>query len=153
MPQPEIQVAGLKELRRDIRKLGTPDQMKELKAANAAVASLVVNAAQSRASTRSEQRAAATLKVANSVYAGVRLGGIPGALGAEFGALRNQDRRGPSGRTFKGYNQFQAWRGSGAGAGYFMWPAIRDKTPEVLDLYADELVRRFGTGDDATQGV
>lgn len=146
MAEPAVQAFGLKELRRDLRKLGTPDQMKELKAANAAVSTLVVDAAKGRASTPMQQRAADTLRVANSVYAAVRLGGKPGTLGAEFGAKRDVLRRGPSGREFRGFNQFQGWRGSGPDAGYFLWPAIRDKTDEVLSLYADEIVKRFGDG-------
>lgn len=150
MPEPTVRAYGLKALRQDIRKLGTPDQMKELKAANAAVAGLVVAAAKARASTRMQRRAADTLKVAKSVYASVRLGGIPGALGTEFGAHHDMPRRGPSGRTFLGYNQFEAWRGTGEGAGYFLWPAIRENTAAILELYAAEMMRRFG-GDGPAQ--
>ena len=134
----------MKELRRDIRKLGTPDQLKELKSANATVARLVVDAAKGKASTRPQRRAAATLKVPNSVYPAVRLGGgFGGALGAEFGANRNRDRVGPSGRRYKGYNQFQAFRGSGEAAGYFLYPAIRENTARIMGMYGDELLKRF----------
>lgn len=147
--EPTVQVSGLKELRRDLRKLGTPDQMKELKAANATVANIIVNAARGQASTRMQQRAAATLRVSNSVYAAVRFGtGFRGAMGAEFGAARGMPRQGvPGFQRYTGWNQFEGWKGNGSEAGYFLWPAIRDKTGEVLNTYADELLRRFGTGE------
>lgn len=143
MPEPIARAYGIKELRTALRKLGTPDQMKELKAANQAAAQIIIDAAQGKASTRLERRAAATLKAANTQQAAIRLGGIPGALGAEFGAYHDQVRRGPSGVEFLGYNQFKDWAGNDDKAGYFLWPAIREKTPEVLELYADDLIVRF----------
>lgn len=43
---------------------------------------------------------------------------VPWALGFEFGA-------GP------GKRQFPPWRGSGDSAGYFFWPAVRERSGEV----------------------
>lgn len=46
--------------------------------------------------------------------------------GAEFGSGR--------------YAQFQPWRGSGTGAGYFLWPAVRDDHEYIGDEYGDALM-------------
>lgn len=145
MPNPTIEVVGLAELRRDLKKLAEKDQLAQLREANLRVADMVVDAAQGKASTRLQQRAAQTLSAARMDRAAVRLGkGFAGALGAEFGAGRNKQRTGPSGRRYTGYNQFDEFRGSGDSAGYFLWPAIRDKTPDILEAYVDEIARNFG---------
>ena len=41
----------------------------------------------------------------------------------------------------RGWNQFRPWRGNGEGAGYFLFPAIRQAGPEIVDLYGDALER------------
>jgi hypothetical protein len=46
--------------------------------------------------------------------------------GAEFGADR--------------YTQFLPWRGNKEGAGYFLWPAIRDLGPVIRREYSDALL-------------
>ena len=59
-------------------------------------------------------------------------------MGAEFGSGRNKLRMLPNeGGDRLGWNQFKPWRGSGQGAGYFLYPAIRDTTPEIVDMYGD----------------
>ena len=35
-----------------------------------------------------------------------------------------------------GWNMFQKWRGNGANAGYFLYPAIRDHRDEIAEKYA-----------------
>lgn len=45
--------------------------------------------------------------------------------GAEFGA--------------KNYAQFSPWLGSGTGAGYFLWPTIRENNDETQDRYLEAL--------------
>lgn len=52
--------------------------------------------------------------------------------GAEFGALA--------------HTQFQPWRGSDTGAGYFLWPAVRSRTEWIQDRYSEAL-------DDALQAI
>lgn len=49
---------------------------------------------------------------ATSTPGTVQYGGKAYDFGAEYGSLR--------------YRQFKPWRGNGATAGYFFWPAVRD---------------------------
>lgn len=46
--------------------------------------------------------------------------------GAEFGA--------------RVHRQFQPWRGSGQGAGYFLWPTVRDESDETIERYGEALL-------------
>ncbi len=46
--------------------------------------------------------------------------------GAEFGSIT--------------YSQFSAWRGSDTGAGYFLWPAVRDDARFIADKYDEALM-------------
>lgn len=52
--------------------------------------------------------------------------------GAEFGALA--------------YTQFEPWRGNDTGAGYFLWPAVRQDSDWIQDRYSAAL-------DDALQAI
>lgn len=140
-----IKVAGLDELRRELRRLDTPGLVDELKTVNYDVAEQVVGWAQANAARWGpmDQRAAATLSAARAQKAArVRLGGAraPFAQGAEFGAGHNKPR--PTARgTVRGWNQFRSWRGNGADAGYWLYPAIRDHTDEIVERYGDGLER------------
>lgn len=40
-----------------------------------------------------------------------------------------------------GWNQFKPWRGSGQGAGYFLYPAIREKETEAVEMFGDEITK------------
>lgn len=51
-------------------------------------------------------------------------GGLPYALGAEFGSVE--------------FHQFKPWLGAGEGAGYFFTPAVRDTAGDVDEAYYDE---------------
>lgn len=42
-------------------------------------------------------------------------------------------------KVIRGWNQFQNWRGNKTGAGYFLFPTIRDKFDEIGEIYMDEL--------------
>jgi hypothetical protein len=56
----------------------------------------------------------------------VSYGGVPGAMGAEFGAIV--------------FAQFPEWRGNREEAGYFFWPAIRNfRDEEMINLWAREV--------------
>jgi hypothetical protein len=136
-----VRVEGLDAFRRELRKLGDKGLVDDLKDANFEVASRVVLWAQARTSTRMEQAAAKTLRPSrNQRAAQVTLGGpkAPFAAGAEFGAIRNIPRRTLRGEV-RGWNQFREWRGNGRGAGYFLYPAIRDNTDEIVDTYGDAI--------------
>ena len=138
-----IEFEGLKETREALKKLGNVEKTRAYKLAGYEIArDVVIPAAQGKASRRMERRAAATLKAKKvSTGGAVELGkGFEGALGAEFGAYRNQWRtwqREGTTVTGRGWQQFQPWRGSDGGAGYFLWPAIRDQTDEIVNRYAD----------------
>lgn len=41
----------------------------------------------------------------------------------------------------RGWNQFKEWRGNKPGAGYFLFPTIRDSAAEIVEIYGDELDR------------
>lgn len=141
-----VRVEGLDELRREIRKLDDGKSLTdELKAANKRVGDIVVRRAQQRASAlgRMQGAAGATLRSASqAARAVVTLGraGVPFAMGAEFGAGRDQERVTRRGSVL-GWNQFRPWRGSGPGAGYFLWPAVRDSNEDIEQIYGDEIER------------
>lgn len=135
-----VLVEGLSDLRRELGKLNLTDDLKDV---NFRAGEIIVKRAQQNAASLSsmQQNAAATLKSSRqAARAVVTLGknSVPYALGAEFGAGRDIKQAGRN-RGYTGLNQFEPWRGRGADAGYFLWPAIRDSAQEVLDMYGDEL--------------
>jgi hypothetical protein len=136
-----VTVKGLKEFRREVKKLDNAKDINALlKDAHYRVAQSVIGPAQARAAGLGamESRAAGTLRAARTVGAAkVHYGGVPWAFGAEFGANRNVPRgtkRGP----MLGWNQFNPHRGR---AGYFLYPTIKALGPRTVELYADELDR------------
>lgn len=136
-----VKVAGLRELSRELRKLDDAGLIGELKDANYAVASLVVDAARDRASSKMERRAADSLKASRQAARAQVTGGgarVPFFGGAEFGGFSEQPRQRVTG-TYTGFRQFKPWRGSGTGAGYFLYPAIRDETDRIVEMYGDAL--------------
>lgn len=141
-----VAVQGLDELRRELRRLDDETIINELKDTNQAVARDVVGWAQQRAGSLGpmERRAAASMTASRAQKgAQVRLGGAraPFAAGAEFGAYRGRQRVLAGGRTVTGWNQFNPWRGNGADAGYFLYPAIRAHTAELVETYAEAIDR------------
>lgn len=138
-----VKVQGLDELRRELRKLDDAGLTTELKDVNYDVAKSVIGPAQSAAAAigRMEAAAAATLTAARAAKgARVNFGGAraPFASGAEFGAGRDTQRTRASG-TYVGFRQFSPWRGNDGGAGYFLYPTIRDLTPAIVEMYGDAL--------------
>lgn len=124
-----VNVRGLAELNRTLKQLG-PEVQAELKAANVEVGEMVANDARSIAYSLGSVAG----KVAPSIRptrtqngAGIAFGGAayPFAGGAEFGSFR--------------YKQFQPWRGNGEGAGYFVYPAIRQDSDEIAETYMERL--------------
>lgn len=124
-----LRVEGHREMVRALRKAGS-EFPRRVRAANKKVADLVVSrAAPAMAGRRGRAYVTArTIKAGatqNSAY--VKLGGVPTAMGDEFGSIR--------------YTQFDAWRGSGADAGYALYPTIRQlgRSGELADTYEDEI--------------
>lgn len=135
-----VQVHGLNELNRALRELG-PGLQRELKGANLDVARFVADDAESAARSLGgvAAKAAPSIKAAaRNVAAGVSFGGssAPYAMGAEFGGGRRSTTQ-----------QFKPWRGSGSGAGYFVYPTIRRDAERIEDEYGeaiDDLLRKVG---------
>lgn len=134
-----VEVRGLRDFRKELKKLNDKELEKDLKDVNQDVAKLVIRRAQGNADSRMENRAAQTLRASRSQAAAQvvldsrKFGGV---LGAEFGAQRNKPRTTSRG-TVLGWNQFKEWRGSGQTAGYFFFPAIRESEDEVVEMYGD----------------
>jgi hypothetical protein len=130
--QDGVKVAGLAQLRKELKRLDDKGLSDELKDANYDVASHVVTLAKARATGVSKQaaRAAESLRASRTAArAQVLLGSgrIRFAFGAEFGSSR--------------FKQFPAWRGNGTDAGYFLYPTIRDEIPEIVETYGDAIER------------
>ncbi len=76
-------------------------------------------------------RAGATARTPHVAVGSAR---VPWALGQEFGGGRRATTR-----------QFPPWRGNGEGAGYFLWPTIRENREEMLeaaDAAVSEVLRK-----------
>ena len=127
---------GLNELNRALRALGK-DVQGELKNAHREVADVVTDDARSRAyglGSTAAMVAPGLASFGGTTSAGVKLGGHEAAMGAEFG-----------GRGRPTTQQFQPWRGSGSGAGFFLYPAIRANADRITETYegmVDDLLRR-----------
>jgi hypothetical protein len=139
MVAPEIRVDGLPELRSALRKVeaGLP---KELSEVGKEVGRFVAEKARSRAYGLGSvaAKSAPSLRAAAAAGGGaVRLGGGGGyELGAEFGGQRRPTTM-----------QFQPWRGSGSGAGYFLYPSIRDNADQIEQQWTEGvegLLKRAG---------
>ena len=134
-----VGIEGLRELAKALRALDEKHLTNELKNVNFQAASQVIDEARGRTSNRMQASAASRLKATKTAaYAAVRLGGRPFDLGAEFGAVRGVPRQTVRG-IVTGWNFFEPWKGNGAEAGYFLYPAIRAKVPELMDTYGDEV--------------
>lgn len=64
-------------------------------------------------------------------------------VGRREGGRQVQLERDKSGniKVIRGWNQFQKWRGNKTGAGYFLFPTIRERYEEIGEIYMDELDR------------
>lgn len=123
-----VAVNGLDDLRRELKKLDDAGLTEQLKDANKAVADLVVSKAKANASTRMERRAAGSLRSSRQAARAQVVGGsakVPFFGGAEFGSLR--------------YTQFRAWTGANSQSGYFLYPAIRESSDDIVEMYHDEI--------------
>jgi hypothetical protein len=138
-----VKVTGLAELRKALKAIGEEKSLAEV---NHRIATEIVSGARGRASSRMESSAAGRLRASKSaVSSRVILGGKPYDLGAEFGAGQNKPRSRKSG-SYLGYNSFKPWRGNGEGAGYFLYPTIRDNREALQQAYGDEIEKRWANG-------
>jgi len=125
----KLDIIGLREFNAELRRLDTtlPKAVREL---NFTIASDVATKATSVAESLGgvARKVAPSLKaLAQQARAQVKLGGpqYPMAMGAEFGSVQ--------------FHQFKAWRGSGAGAGYFLYPTVQAKKVELVPRYRSML--------------
>lgn len=135
-----VQATGLTELRRALKEVG-PEAAKEMVKVGRGVAKDVASEAKGKAASLGgvAAKAAPSLKAtAGSTSAGVSLGGpsAPWAPGAEFG-----------GGSRPTTQQFKPWRGNGPGAGYFLYPTIRDNDEKIESAYLEgieDVMRKAG---------
>jgi hypothetical protein len=124
-----VKVEGLTEFRKELKLLADDGRFQaELKDANYEVAAHVARRAQGRASTPLQRKASESLKAGRQAVRAVVSGGGPRwpfFAGAEFGSVQ--------------YEQFDAWRGSGYDAGYFLYPTIRDETDVIVEMYGEAI--------------
>jgi hypothetical protein len=146
-----VNVKGLDEFRKQLRKLEDAGATEQLKEANYKVASFVISRARTAAAGvgHMQSRAAATMTAGRAQSRATITGGgkVPYFYGAEFGAKSNVLRRsrraagwaGPG--RWMGYNQFLPWRGSKGNVGYFLFPTMRTESAAIVEMYGDELDR------------
>jgi len=148
-----VAVKGLTEFRKEltrIAKSGGADSRDLLKDANYKVAKFVIDNAKTRAGSlgRLQASAAQSMKPSKTMNMAKITGGgtVDYFYGAEFGAKSNilRRERKPAGWAgagrWRGYNQFDPWKKPGGGnGGYFLFPTMRDKTNEIVEMYGDEL--------------
>lgn len=125
----DVAVEGLAELQRALKAMGDVESSREVRAAGKEAATYVAGEARGTATSLGGVAAhvAPSIKAsAGATNAGVSFGGAayPMAAGAEFG-----------GRGRPTTQQFQPWRGSGPGSGYFVYPSITDHVDEIVEPY------------------
>jgi hypothetical protein len=148
----DVVVKGLDQFRKElvrIAKDGGPDGRDLLKEANYKVAAFVIGHAKVKAASigRMQSAASQSMKPSRALNKAIISAGgtVEFFYGAEFGAKSNILRRerkpagwAGSGRWL-GYNQFEPWRKPGGNSGYFLYPTMRDKSKEIVEMYGDEL--------------
>ena len=143
MAEDRIRVDGLKEFRRELKALDA-QWPKELRTANKEAADIVAEGTRSSFLSRpgvAPKVAASVKALAQQTGAAVQIGGDrwPFALGSEFGGGKfGAGRPSPRGGHT---TQFPAWRGSGPGAGYSLYPTFRAKREEVIETYGRAIDR------------
>ncbi len=132
-----VAIQGLTQFRKELNSV-SKSLGKEMGQINKRFAEPIADDARSRARSRggSAAKTAKSIKAtAQQTAVRIALGGprYPFAWGAEFGA--------------KQYLQFEPWTGNQwepvgvGGVGYFLHPAIRDRTSDIDDYYLDALVQ------------
>jgi len=148
-----VGVSGLKSLAREMKRVGDIEARTAVRLALKGIA--LTEAEKVRAVTAASGRegarvAPAITGVATPSSAGIRINGtkVPGALGYEFGAGHDVPRTRRTG-TYRGYNQFPQWTGSGENAGRFLWPTLRadqDRITSDVDSALGAVLDRYLSG-------
>jgi hypothetical protein len=137
------EMAGLNQMLRSVSKVASV----ELRGASAEIAQDVAD----KAATEAYLEGGAAIHVAPTIKA--RPDRVPRIVMGGTKRLPARDgrpRRGPNqtvgnvvwGAEFGSgrYPQFHPWRGSSTGAGYFLWPTIREESDDITERYADALM-------------
>ena len=130
-----VEVTGLKQLLRDARKVER-DLPKEMRQQLVPISQFVLSRARQRAQSLGGVHAHAARRglrggaTQNTAWIKLAANTEPTILGAEFGGGARPTTR-----------QFPPWRGSGGGAGYFVYPTIRGSVAPITDQLEDALMR------------
>lgn len=141
-----IRAAGLLNLRQAFKRSQGTAFDRFLAKAHQQIADQVVAAAKPGIAQVSSSTASATTAVKSASGAKVRVdrNEVPYAGGVIFGAVQNIRRVGPSGRRFRGYNQFRPWH---AGP-YHIFPELDPLRDQIADDYIQAIDDFF-----SSQGV
>lgn len=138
-----IRIDGYREFRADLREVS-----KELpKEMNRSIKEDVAIPTADAARSSAESQGGALAKGAKSIRGGasgnavyLRFGGAayPYMQGAEFGSTGSHGKGNPT--PAGGYTtQFRPWRGNGPGAGYAVFPTLRERAPQTQELLENAL--------------
>lgn len=127
-----VRIRGLNELRRALKATGGSQFAGRLKATNVKVGGIVLDAARPGIAAESSTVAANARVVRSEAGAKIRGDDVKSG-GYLYGAAHNRQRRGPSGRRYKGYNQFPSF----VAEGRHIEPAADAAMDEIADLYRD----------------
>lgn len=125
-----VAARGLTELRRALKAAGDTEGVGLIRDANVSIAAKVLDAARPGIAAVSTTVAASASVVKSQVGAKVRLTSVR-AGGVIFGAGRDLPRVGPSGRKFRGHNQFRPFRAEG----YHVLPEAEQQDEQIADEY------------------
>lgn len=127
-----VKVKGLAELRRALRATGGGGFRRRLVDANVKVGNIVLDAARPGIQAESSTVASNARVVRSETGAKIRGDDVKSG-GYFYGANHNVPRTGPSGRRYKGYNQFPTFDADGR----HIEPAADEAMDDIADLYVD----------------
>lgn len=127
-----VQVVGLAELRKALREAGDKQMANALRDANTKVAALALERARPALAEVSSTVAASGRAMKSQVGGKVAFSSVR-AGGTIFGAHHDRPRVGPSGRVFRGYNQFRTTNPKG----YHVGPEVDESLEEIASIYID----------------
>lgn len=138
----QIKTRNINNLARDIQRAVGREKDKALRKAHREIANEVRDEARNRGRSaygKNGSYGRATRAITSRAWpdkARVRLEPKkdPRILGAEYGSHQFKQFRGWTG------NQFTAGSGPDAGVGYALHPTLRDKVPEIREMYGDRLM-------------
>lgn len=132
MADTALQIVGLTELRKALREAGDKEMANALRDANTKVAAVVLDKARPGIAAVSSTVAASGRAVKSAVGGKVAFSSVR-AGGTIFGAHHDIQRIGPSGRAYRGHNQFRTANPEG----YHVAPEVDESLEQIADIYMD----------------